>query len=127
MLSNEVACTGVQGACEKGGEDEVVEGVRGGEPHEGVVEENLRADVHEVYAGERDLKHEHGSYRVENDLEGAEEGLPEDGVEEEGFGGCRKVGIETVDAKRFVVCEMVWLFSVTLATCAIKHLAEHVL
>ena len=43
-------------------------------------------------------------------MEGAEEGFAEDGVEEEGFEGGGEVGVEPVDAKGFVVSQMVGLF-----------------
>lgn len=45
---------------------------------------------------------------VKDQLEGTEKGLSEEGVEDEGFDSCRKVGIEACDAQRFVVGEMVW-------------------
>jgi hypothetical protein len=42
-------------------------------------------------------------------LEGAEEGLAEERVEDEGFEGCREIGVEASDAEGFVVGEMVGL------------------
>ena len=59
--------------------------------------------------GEGERVDEHGAEGVEEDLEGAEEGFAEDRVEEEGFEGGGEVGIEAVDAKGFVMGEMVGL------------------
>jgi hypothetical protein len=64
-----------------------------------------------VDAGEGHLEDEDGADSVEEDLERAEEGLPEDGVEEYGFNGRGQIGIEPVDAEGFVVREMVWLLT----------------
>lgn len=52
---------------------------------------------------------EHGPDGVEEDLEGAEEGLAEEGVEEEGFDGGGEVGVEAGYTEGLVMCEMVWL------------------
>lgn len=53
--------------------------------------------------GERNLVDHHGPESVEEDLEGAEEGFAEDGVEEEGFKGGGEIGVEAVNAEGFVV------------------------
>ena len=66
------------------------------------------------------MVNEHGTQGVEEDLEGAEEGLAEEGVQEEGFEGGGKVGVQAVDAEGFVVCEMVWLF----ITCQYEDFLE---
>ena len=55
-------------------------------------------DVEEVDGGEGGAVDEHGAQGVEEDLEGAEEGLAEEGVQEEGFDCGGEVGVETDDA-----------------------------
>jgi hypothetical protein len=62
-----------------------------------------------VDGGEGRAVDEHGAQGVEEDLEGAEEGLAEEGVEEEGFDGGGEVGVEAGDAEGFVVREVVGL------------------
>jgi hypothetical protein len=47
---------------------------------------------------------EHGTQGIEEDLERAEECFAEDGVEEDGLERGGQVRVETIDAKRFVVC-----------------------
>ena len=54
-------------------------------------------------ARERQVVHHHGAQGVEEDLEGCEEGFAGDGVEEPGFEGGGKVGVEAVYAEGFVV------------------------
>ena len=103
MLRDEVPRTRVQGSRKKGARDEVYQRVYACVFHEEVVEEDLGEDVEEVELGKRDLVDHHGTESVEEDLEGAEEGLAEDGVEEEGFDGGGEVGVEAVDAEGFVV------------------------
>jgi len=109
VFGDEVARAGVQRASEEGGEDQVVEGVGGAELDEDGVEEELDEDVDEVDGGEGHGVDEDGADGVEEDLEGAEEGFAEEGVEEYGFKGGGEVGVEAVDAEGFVVCEVVWL------------------
>jgi hypothetical protein len=56
-------------------------------------------------------------------LEGAEEGFPEDGVEEDCFEGGGEVGVEAIDAEGFVVGQVVWLDGVDqrlLLICSIQ-------
>jgi hypothetical protein len=60
-----------------------------------------------VDPGEGDAEDGHGADGVEEDLEGAEEGLSEDGVEEDGLEGGGEIGVEAVDAEGLVVGEMV--------------------
>jgi len=103
VLGDEVAGGGMQRAGEEGAEDQIVEGIRTAELDEHVVEEDLRADVDEMDAGEWDLVDADGSQRVEQDLEGAEKGLSEDRVEKYGFEGGGKVSVEPIDAEGFVV------------------------
>lgn len=114
VLSNEVARAGVQGAGEKGGEDQVVERVGSGELDESVVEGDLCYNVDEMDAGEWHFKDEDWADGVEYDLEGAEECLPEDGVKKEGFGGGRKVSIKPVNTEGLVVGKVIWLFQISL-------------
>lgn len=49
------------------------------------------------------MVYEHWTQGVEEDLEGAEEGFSEDGVEEEGFEAGGEVCVQAVDAEGFVV------------------------
>lgn len=51
----------------------------------------------------RNLVDHYGTESVEEDLEGAEEGLAEDGVEEEGFEGGGEICVEAIDPEGFVV------------------------
>jgi hypothetical protein len=90
VLGDEVAGERVQAAGEEGGEEQVEQGAaRAGEVKEGGVEADLGGDVEGVDLGDRDAVDGHGPDGVEEDLEGAEEGLAEDGVEEEGLEGGR--------------------------------------
>ena len=99
----------------------------GYEAQEGVVEEYLRADIQEVDARERYFEDEDRSHGIEDDLEGAEEGLAKDGVEEEGFKGGGEIGIEPVNAEGFVVREVVWLADISFAILPVRQAIEHVL
>lgn len=65
----------------------------GCQSHEDVIEEDLGADVDEMDSCEGDFEDEYRPYGVEEDLEGAEEGLAEDRIEEEGLEGRWEVGI----------------------------------
>lgn len=78
---------------------------------ENIVEDELDDKVEEVYPGEGDLENTHGPDGVEEDLEGAEEGLAQDGVEDDGLDGCRKISVEAVNAKRLVMGQMVGLLN----------------
>lgn len=109
VLGDEVAGEGVQAASQKGGEQQVEEGVGGGVGDEEGVEGELDDDVEEVHPGEGDAVDGHGADGVEEDLERAEEGLAEDGVEEEGLDGGGEVRVEAVYAEGLVVGEMIWL------------------
>ena len=51
----------------------------------------------------------HGTNCVKQDLECAEKSFAEYGVKEEGFERGRKIGIEPVDTKRFVMSQVIWL------------------
>lgn len=50
---------------------------------------------------------EHGSQGVEEDLEGREESLAGDRVEEDGFKGGGQICVETINTQRLVVCQVV--------------------
>lgn len=67
-----------------------------------------------MHPGEGDAVDGHGAQGVEEDLERAEEGFSEDGVEEEGFKCGGEIGVEAVYAERLVVSEMVGLSMVSL-------------
>lgn len=74
-----------------------------------VIEDQLRDDVEGVYFCDGKLVDHHGSESVKEDLEGAEERFSEDGVKEYGFEGGGEVDIDAIDAKGFVVGEVVRL------------------
>ena len=93
VFGYKMARTRVQGAGEEGGEDEVCESVGAEVADHEIVEQALGKDVEEVELRERELVDEHGTEGVEEDLEGAEEGFAEDGVEEEGFQCGGEVGV----------------------------------
>lgn len=97
VLGDEVARAGMERAREEGREDEVVERVRGAGPDQDVVERELSCDVEHVDGGEGHGVHEDGPDGVEENLEGAEEGLAKEGVEEDGFKGRREIRVEAVD------------------------------
>lgn len=80
VLGNEVAGKGVETSSKEGGDKEVEEGVGRSEADEGVVKGDLDDDVEEVDFGHGDAVDGHGAEGVEEDLEGAEEGLSEDRV-----------------------------------------------
>lgn len=107
VLSDKVASQGVKATSKEGRQEEVEVSVEGGEVDEGGVEGELDSNVQEVDLGQGNAVHGHGAEGVEEDLEGAEEGLSKNGVEEEGFKGGRKISIEAIDAEGLVVGKMV--------------------
>jgi hypothetical protein len=110
VLRDEVACAGVQGSCQEGAHQEVEDWLEGAaELGQRVVDAQLDAQIQKVDVGEGWAVDEHRTHSVEEDLEGAEEGLAEEGVQEEGFYCCREIGIEACDAEGLVVCQMVGL------------------
>jgi hypothetical protein len=109
VLGDEVACDGVQGAGEEGAQDEVAESFAADVLHEKVVDGELHEDVEGVDARQGQVVDHHGTQGVKEDLEGCEERFAGDGVEEPGFEGGGKVGVEAVYAERLVVCEVVGL------------------
>jgi hypothetical protein len=76
---------------------------------EGGVEGELDSDVQEVDLGQGNAVYGHRAEGVEEDLEGAKEGLSKYRVEEYGFKGGRKIGIEAIDAEGLVVGKMIGL------------------
>lgn len=107
VLGDEVASEGVQTPRQEAGEDEVEESVSAGVLDETDIKSDLHGDIEEVQVRQRDLVDHHWAQRVEEDLEGAEEALPEDGVEEDGLEGGGHVGVEAVDTEGLVVREVV--------------------
>lgn len=107
VLRNEMPGRRVQRAGEEGRQEEVQQRaeskVARQQGDKGVVEGQLDDDVEGVDPGQGDLVDHHGAEGVEEDLEGAEEGLAEDGVEEDGFEGGGEVCVEAVDTEGLVV------------------------
>lgn len=108
VLCDEVPRCGMKGAGEETAEKEIKKGVKREkrvreEKDEGVVDTELDEQVEPVYPSEGDAVDGHGPQGIKEDLEGAEEGFAEDGVEKEGLEGGGKVRVETVDAEGFVV------------------------
>lgn len=58
--------------------------------------------------GEGHLVHEHRPERIEQNLEGCEEGFACDAVEEDGFERSREIGVQSINAQALVMCEVVW-------------------
>lgn len=85
VLGDEVARQRVQAAGEEGGEQQVEESVGRSKAEEEEVKGELGDDVEEVDPGHGDAVDGHGADGVEEDLERAEEGLAEDGVEHKGL------------------------------------------
>jgi len=109
VLSNEVACTGMQTSRQEGAENQVSHCFSTNKLGKNVVKDKLHHDVEEVDLGHWELVYEHRTQCVEENLESGEEGFASDRVEKEGFEGGGEVGVKAVDAKRFVVGEMVGL------------------
>lgn len=78
MFRDEVACARVERACEEGGKDQVNKSVARGPFDKGYVKSDLYYDVDKVDLCERKLIDHHWAKGVEEDLEGAEEGLAKD-------------------------------------------------
>ena len=109
MFGDEVCCAWVQGAGEKGAHDQVCECAYTHETDEDGVEDQLDGDVEDVDAGDWELVYHHRAECVEEDLESAEKGLSEDGVEQSSFQRCWNVGVKAVDPEGFVVGQVVGL------------------
>lgn len=61
-----------------------------------------------MYSSHGEIVHHHRAECVEDDLESGEEGLPQDGVKEEGFKSGRKIRVKPVDSQGFVMCQVIW-------------------
>jgi len=109
VFGDEVACDGVQGASEEGAQDEVAERLTADVLHEEVVDGELHKDVESVNARERQVVDHHWAECVEENLEGREERLAGDRVEEPGLKGGREIGIESIHAEGLVMGEVVGL------------------
>lgn len=110
VFGDEVACKGVEAAGEEGGNEEVEDRFdRGREVDEGGVEADLDGDVKKVDLGQGDAVDGHGANGIEEDLEGAEEGFAENGVQKEGLQGSRQVRVEAIHAEALVMSKMVRL------------------
>lgn len=68
----------------------------------------MNGNVEGVEVGKRYLVYEHGPERIEQNLEGCEEGFACDAVEEDGFKGGREIGVQSINAQALVVCEVIW-------------------
>ena len=127
VLGDEVASDGVQRAGEEGAQDEITERFAANVLHEEVVYRELHEDVESVDARERQVVNHHGTEGVEEDLEGCEESFAGDGVEEPGFEGSGKVGVEAVHAEGLVVGQVVRLDMIVRRTvqhdckCTYRH------
>ena len=109
VLGDEVAGEGVQAAGEEGGEEEIEQGRPGQVADDAEVKGELDDQVGKGDPGEGDLVDRHGADGVKEDLEGAEEGLSEEGIEKQSLEGGGEVCVYTVDAERLVVGEVVGL------------------
>ena len=104
MLRDEMRRARVQRAGQEGTHDQVHQRVRAEPADYGGVEDDLGDDVEDVDAGDGELVDHHWTDGVEEDLEGAEPGFAEDGVEEEGFEGGGEVGVQAIDTEGLVMC-----------------------
>lgn len=107
VLRDEVARQRVQRAGEERRQQEVQQRLSAQRLQDDQVEDHLHGHVGRRDPGEGHAVDGHGPDGVEEDLEGAEEGLAEDGVEKDGLEGGRQVRVESVDAKRLVVRQVV--------------------
>lgn len=73
-----------------------------------VVESELDGDVEGVDPGKGDFVDHHWPQRIEEDLEGAEEGFPGHGVEEPSFERSGQIRVQSIDPQTLVVCKMIW-------------------
>ena len=93
MLRNEMPGARMQRSGEERAHNQIGQSFDTCISYEEEIESELSDDVEEVDLGQWELVDHHGTEGVEEDLEGAEEGLAEDGVEEEGFKGSWEVGV----------------------------------
>merc|ERR1711939_887993 len=94
-------------AGQKCAHDEIDESIRTKISKDENVEGDLCSNVAIMDRAKRYLVHHHGPDCVENQLERAEEGLSQHRVQEEGFKCRGQIGIDAIDAQRFVVSQMV--------------------
>lgn len=108
VLRDEVAGRRVPGSGQERAEQEVQDRLVTvqGRDHD-VVKCKLHDEVEEVDPSEGDLEDTHGPDGIEEDLEGAEECLAQDGVQDHSFEGGGKVGIQPVHSQALVVRQVV--------------------
>lgn len=107
VLGDEVARRRVQAPRQEGRQEQVEQGLLAQERDEHVVEAELHGDVGRRHPRERHRVDAHGAQGVEEDLEGAEEGLAQDGVQDHGLERRRQVRVQPVHAQRLVVRQVV--------------------
>ena len=110
MFGDKVSCTGVKTAGEEAAHDEIPERIQTTQLHKRIIEDDLYCNIKKVRPGEREVVYEHWTDRVEEYLEGAEEGFAEDGGEEDGFERRRQICVKPINTERFVMGEMVRLY-----------------
>lgn len=93
MLGNEVARTRVQRASQEGTNDQIGKRAEACVSHKEEVKNDLSNDIQEVNLGQGQLVHHHRTNGVEKDLEGAEEGLAKDRIQEESLKRGGQVGV----------------------------------
>jgi hypothetical protein len=120
VLGDEVAGERVERAGEEGGEEEVEEGG----PAPGADDERVEGELREQVGGVPPCRglcaDEAGPEGVEEDLEGGEEELAEDVVEQEELEPGRQVGVDAVFAEVFVVLDVVPLCK-DVRPCGLKN------
>lgn len=107
VLGDEVARQRMQAARQERRQYEVQHSLRTEGLEDDGVEGELDGYVGGGDPGKGHAVDAHGSDGVEKDLEGAEEGLSEDRVEEDSLEGSRQVGIETVDTQGLVMRQVI--------------------
>lgn len=110
VFGDKVSCARVQGTRQERAQYEIVQWLRGtAELDDAVVEDKLGNEIQDMDRGERRAVDEHRADRIEEDLERAEEGFAEQGVEEPSFKSCRKIGVKSCNSQGLVMCQMVGL------------------
>lgn len=110
VFSNEVGSARMQTSSQEGAHNKIDERiVRARELDEESIESELNGDIEDLYMGQWETVDKHGAKGVEEDLKSGKEGLAGNGVEKHGFKGGGKVSIEAVDAKGFMMCQVVGL------------------
>ena len=80
-----------------------------------------------MYFCQREFVHHHRTEGVEEDLEGTKEGFSQNRVEKDSLKGCREVGVEAINAKRFMVGEVIWLDELSIMLSSQHHPIFHTL